>query len=175
MIWQRIRRVFQRDEPPAEQQPFVDMPTGDASREAYQRAFRLHTPATWDLVELSQGDLLGMLVDRVPAEVGVGAILGVSVLFGNDPLGATRSRALLATVLDDLPPAHSRLMLLALADAWRSAERQPYDARADAIRAEVQRSLRRLAATGLSETERVTLGQIEALTQGKDSVLSDER
>ncbi|HUG13709.1 MAG TPA: hypothetical protein VMM78_01725, partial [Thermomicrobiales bacterium] len=58
-----------------------DVFSGDASRAAYQRAFRAHTSANWGLIESGQSDLLRLLVGRAPAELGAAVILGLSVLF----------------------------------------------------------------------------------------------
>lgn len=134
-----------------------DVFAGDASREAYQRAFRVHTPATWELIESGHDDLLRLLVGKIPAELGVPVIFGVSVLFAGHPKGDDAGRALLATALTDLAPRRSRTVLVTLADAWHNAERQAFDQRADALRAALQQALRRLTAVDLPAQEREAL------------------
>lgn len=140
-----------------------DVFTGDASRGAYQRALRQHTAVAWDVVETGHDDLLRLLIGRVPAELGVAIILGLSVLFTAHPKGDDAGRALLATILSDLDPQRARTLLVALEDAWHNVERQPFDRRADGLRESLLQGLRRLQATELPEAQREALGFISGL------------
>lgn len=126
---------------------------GDASRAAYQSAFQAHTPLSWDLVQSSQSDLLRMLVNRVPADIGVPVVLGLSVLFGSHPKAEQASAALLGTIVRDLEPRRARTMLVSLATAWQSSESASFDGRAALIQAEMARSLRRLSTADLTPAE----------------------
>ena len=130
---------------------------GDASRAAYQRAFRAWTPAGWELVSGGQADLLRVLIDRVPAELGVGVVFGLAVLFGGHPKGDDAGRALLATLAGELEPARAHTLLVTLSDAWHSAEREAFDRRATAIQTELVRATRRLMVVELPERERDAL------------------
>lgn len=138
---------------------------------AYQRAFRAHTPAAWEMVESGQADLLNLLVDRLPADLGVGVIFGVSVLFGGRADGDQAGFRLVTTMLDDLAPARSHLLVVTLADAWRSAEYRSIDDRAPTIRAVLRQAIRRLLTTTLSTDERQALESIDMIvTQPEDSI-----
>ena len=128
--------------------------------DAYRAAFRAHTSAGWELVASGQHDLLRLLVGRVPADPGVGVILGLAVLFGEHPKGEDAGRALLATVLRDLAPARARTLLVTLADAWVSAETRSFDRRAPAIQNDLARAVRRLLTVAAPPAERDALGFI---------------
>lgn len=141
---------------------------GDASREAYQREFRAHTSATWELVESGHDDLLRLLVRRVPADLGAPAIFALSVLFAGHPKGDDAGRALLGTVLSDLSPPRARTMLVTLADAWHNAERQPIDRRAGVLRAALLQAARRLSVANLPEEEREALRFVTELVEPED-------
>jgi hypothetical protein len=130
---------------------------GDATRAAYQLAFRARTPAGWELVASAHSDLLRLLINRVPAELGVGAVFGLAVLFGGHPKGEDAGRALLATLLTELEPARARTLLVTLSEAWLSAEGQSFDQRAPAIQADLARAVRRLLVVALPESERDAL------------------
>lgn len=127
---------------------------GDASLTAYQTAFRSHTPLAWDLVQSSQSDLLRMLVNRVPAGIGVPVVLGLSVLFGSHPKAEQASAALLGTMVRELEPRRTRTMLVSLATAWQSSENASFDGRATLIQSEMERALRRLSTADLTAAER---------------------
>lgn len=135
----------------------------DALVEAYRQAFLAHTSASWELVEQAQGDLLRLLVDRVPATVGAEVILGLAALFRDDPGGEVSSRSLLATVMEDLTPGYGWTLLVALADAFVNAEPGRFDERPAAIRAGLARALRRLLALDLPATDREALERIREL------------
>jgi hypothetical protein len=130
---------------------------GDATRAAYQQAFRARTPAGWDLVASAQSDLLRLLINRVPAQLGVGVVFGLAVLFAGHPKGEDAGRALLATLLSELEPARAHTLLVTLSEAWLSAESQPFDARAAAIQTDLLRATRRLLVVAMPESERDAL------------------
>jgi hypothetical protein len=164
MGWRRARE----EEPGTGSMPgWGDVFTGDTSREAYQRALRAHTSVTWYVVESGHDDLLRLLVGKVPADLGVTVILGISVLFAPHQKGADAGRALLATALSELAPHRARTLLVTLADAWHNAELHAFDQRSAAIGTALQQALRRLAAADLPETEREALhfiGELVAQT-----------
>lgn len=141
-------------------------PRDDASLEAYKQAFLAHTTASWDLVEQAQGDLLRLLERRVPATVGAEVILGLAVLFRDDPAGDETGRRLLATVVDDLRPGYGWTLLVALADGFVNADRRRFDERPASVRAELERALRRLLVLDLPEADRAALDRIRAITVG---------
>jgi hypothetical protein len=128
--------------------------TGDASRQAYRSTFQAHTPLSWDLVQSSQGDLLRMLVNRVPADTGVPVVLGLSVLFGSHPKADQASVSLLGTIVREMEPKRARTMLVSLSTAWLSSESASFDGRAPLIQEEMLRSLRRLSTADLTPAER---------------------
>ena len=130
---------------------------GDASREAYRAEFQAHTPLSWDLVQSSQLDLLRMLANRVPADIGVPVILGLSVLFGSHPKADQASAALLGTITRELEPRRARTLLVTLGTAWRASERASFDGRAGVIQSEMLRALRRLSTAELTSNERDSL------------------
>lgn len=115
------------------------------------------------MVEQGQADLLRLLIDRVPAEIGVGVILGLNTLFASHAKGEDAGRALLATVMSELTPILSHTLLATLADAQASTDVLPYDARASLLRAELLRAVRRLLATNLQPPDRNTLEFIQEL------------
>lgn len=135
----------------------ADGHAGDATRDAYQRAFRAHTSAAWSTIESGHDDLLRLLIGTIPAETGVPVIFGVSVLFAGHPKGDDAGRALLATALADLSPERARTLLATLADGWHNAERQAFDRRALHLREALQQALRRLGAVEMPQQERDTL------------------
>jgi hypothetical protein len=128
--------------------------SGDASQGAYQSGFQAHTPLSWDLVQSSQSDLLRMLVNRVPADIGVPVILGLSVLFGDHPKADQASQSLLAMMVREMEPRRSRTMLVSLATAWQSSESASFDGRSRLIQSEMIRALRRLSTADLTPAER---------------------
>jgi hypothetical protein len=127
---------------------------GDASREAYRSEFRTHTPLAWELVQSSQLDLLRMLANRVPADIGVPVVLGLSVLFGSHPKADQASASLLGTIVRELEPRRARTLLVTLGTAWRASERASFDGRAGVIQSDMLLALRRLSTADLTPTER---------------------
>ncbi len=55
--------------------------SGPSSEADYRRAFLRYSPLFWDIVRSDQRELLRLLVDRVPADIGVSSIFGLSVTF----------------------------------------------------------------------------------------------
>ncbi|HEU5422967.1 MAG TPA: hypothetical protein VFU72_05460, partial [Nitrolancea sp.] len=123
---------------------------GPSSLEDYRRGFLRYSPLFWDIVQSSQHDLLRLLTGRVPAELGVPAIFGLTVLFGRHPKADAATRAALGMIVNELQPGQARTLLVSLADAWQNAERRPYDQRGPQVADEFERALRRLA---LSQAE----------------------
>lgn len=144
----------------------VWVPRDDASPATYRAAFLTHTTADWELIEQAQGDLLALLVDRVPATIGAEVILGLAVLFRDHVEGAETSRALLATAMDGLRPGYAWTLLVAVADAFVTAEGRQFDDRPATIRAELARALRRLLALDLPLADQEGLMRIRELAAG---------
>jgi len=136
----------------------------DATPEAYRLAFRAQTTASWELVEIAQGDLLRLLVGRVPAVTGAEVILGLATLFRDDPEGDAAGRALLTTIMGDLRPAIAWTLLVALSDGFFNAGAGRFDDRPATIRAELARALRRLLALDLPISDRAALERVRGLT-----------
>jgi hypothetical protein len=161
MGWRRGKRADEGAQGDAQQSgdapAAVTLGHGDASREAYRAALGRYTPAGWEVVERGQRDLLRLLVGRVPAETGAGVLFGLAVLFRAHPKGDDASRAVLATIVQELAPGRARTLLVTLADAWISTEPLPFDARPDAIADELRRAVRRLLAGELPPAERDAL------------------
>lgn len=161
-FWRRRQENSEQDAegPPAETTPadvWAAHFPGDSSRRAYQSRFQAHTPLSWDLVESGQGNLLRMLVNRVPADIGVPVVLGLAVLYSAHPKADQASESLLATMAREMEPGRARTMLVCLATAWQSAEGTAFDGRAALIQAEMLRTLRRLSTADLNPTERDAL------------------
>ncbi|MBX5445859.1 hypothetical protein [Sphaerobacter sp.] len=126
--------------------------SGPAGLEDYRKAFLRYSPLFWDIVESTQRELLALLVNRVPADLGVPAIFALSLLYSRHGKPDDAARATLAIIVNDLSPAHARTLLATLSDAWHNAQRCPYDERPAAILAEVRPALRRLQTTSAEET-----------------------
>lgn len=157
-FWQRRQGNQPQDAELEQQAPgraeiWAEIFAGDSSRQAYQSRFQSHTPLSWELVESSQGNLLRMLVNHVPADIGVPVVLGLSVLYGAHPKADQASESLLGTMAREIEPRRARTMLVCLATAWQSAEGTSFDGRAEAIQAEMLRTLRRLSTADLSPAE----------------------
>ena len=159
-FWQRRRANQDEEQLPdaaANQQTqaaaWVAIFPGDTSQQAYEAGFRTHTPLSWELVQSSQGDLLRMLVNRVPADIGVPVVLGLSVLYGEHSKADQASQSLLATMVREMEPQRARTMLVTLATAWQSAESASFDSRAALIQTEMLRALRRLSTADLTPAE----------------------
>jgi hypothetical protein len=131
--------------------------------DAYRRLFPRHSPLPWHLVESTQGDLLALLAGRVPAGIGVPALFGLTVLFSDHFKAADASRATLAMIVHELPPAQARTLLATLADSWHNAEAGAYEHRTPQIRDSLRRALRRLASTGVDTT-----GVLDAIADQMD-------
>lgn len=130
---------------------------GPATAADYRRTFLRYSPLAWNLVESTQGDLLRLLIERVPAEIGVPAIFSLTAAFEHQAKAADAARAALATIVNELSPAHARTLLVSLADAWQNAERTAYERRGTAIGADFNHTLRRLASTTAEERGAVSM------------------
>jgi len=122
--------------------------TGEASVTAYRTALAKHTSLTWEALWDAQSDLLRLLVDRVPAELGAPALLAITTLSARHAKPDEAGRALLATLVNELAPGHAYTVFAALADAWANAATAPYAEREQRIRAVLCRVFRQLAAAG---------------------------
>lgn len=120
---------------------------GPSAEADYRRAFLRYSPLFWDIVRSDQRELLRLLVGRVPAEVGVPAIFGLSVAFIGHPKADEAARATLAMIANELMPQHARTLLVCLADAWDNASNAPYYQRGEIVAREFMQAIRRLEAT----------------------------
>lgn len=120
---------------------------GPSNPEDYRQAFLRQSPLPWEIVQATQRDLLRLLVGRVPADLGVPAVYGLTVLFNEHPKPDEAAFAILATIINDLPPAAAHALMATLADAWRAAQQWPYDERGQRIADQVMRTVRRVEAT----------------------------
>ncbi|MCX7624278.1 MAG: hypothetical protein RMK01_10880 [Thermomicrobium sp.] len=121
---------------------------GERSATAYRRELVQRTglppDLAWQLVE----DIAGLAVERVPAALGVPALLAVSLLASRTTKASEASRALLAVILEELEPAHARAVLECLAIAWEESEQAlALEQRRRIVHAELLRTLRRLRAS----------------------------
>jgi hypothetical protein len=121
--------------------------TGPAEERDYRRAFLRYSPLGWDLIVSTQGNLLRLLLGRVPAELGVPAIFGITALFGRHPKADDAALATLGTIVNELDPRHARTLLVSVADGWANAERQPYEERGAIVSKEFSRAVIRLGST----------------------------
>lgn len=147
-------------------QTWRDMFPGDASREAYQLAMRPLTPLSWDVIEESDGDLLRLLIGRVPAELGGMVIFGLAVLFSGHPKAEQASVSMLATIVNEVEPGRARTLLIALSDGWRTASSSQIDQRSHIVRAELATALRRLRAVAMPDAERNSLDFLQSVLDG---------
>lgn len=130
--------------------------TGAATEADYRRAFLRYSPLFWDIVRSDQRELLRLLVDRVPADIGVPAIFGLSVTFIGHPKADEATRATLAMIVNELSPQHARTLLVSLADAWDNATNAPYHQRAEIVTREFMRTIERLEVTPANEAGVIT-------------------
>ena len=135
----------------------------ERSAAAYRAAFQRYAPVGWDIVERAQGDLLRLLVGKFPTDLGVPAILGVSVLFGDHPKAEQAGYALLATITQELDPRRARTLLATLADGWQSASRAPLERRPTLIRSDLLRTIGRLEVADVAAPELQALGFLRDL------------
>ena len=161
-FWQRRHENQEQDteQPPVEParaETWAALFPGDSSLRAYQARFQAHTPLSWELVESGQGNLLRMLVNRVPADIGAPVVLGLSVLYSAHSKADQASESLLATMTREVEPRRARTMLVCLATAWQAAEGTSFDGRAAMIQSEMLRTLRRLSTADLNPAERDAL------------------
>lgn len=136
---------------------------GDSSRTAYQRAMRNLTPLDWSVLESSQGDLLDLLVDRVSAETGSAVILGLALLFRDNPEADRLSREFLRLIMSRVAPRRARTILVTLAAAWKSARREPIHRGPELLGVEMSRVLRRILLADVEQLERAALRQLQEL------------
>ncbi len=129
---------------------------GPSGQEDYRRAFLRQSPLPWEIVLATQRDLLRLLVGQVPADLGVPAIFGLTVLFSEHPKPDEAALAILATIVNDLTPAVAHALLATLADAWREAQQWPYDKRGTQIANQVSKTVRRLESTYSEGSEALT-------------------
>ncbi len=126
---------------------------GPSNLENYRQAFLRQSPLPWEIVQATQRDLLRLLVGRVPADLGVPAVFGLTVLFNEHPKPDEAAFAILATIVNDLPPPAAQALMNALADAWRAAQQWPYDERGRRIADQVTRTVQRVEATSSEGSE----------------------
>ena len=126
---------------------------GASGEDDYRRAFLLQSPLPWEIVQATQRDLLRLLIGRVPANVGVPVVFGLTVLFSEHPKPDQAAFAVLATIINDLTPAMAHTLLVTLADAWVSAQQWPYDERGTWIIQKLAATVRRLESSGSEQNE----------------------
>ncbi len=124
---------------------------GDRSTDAYRREVSEQTGLpphlAWELV----ADVADLLVTRVPAVLGVPALLAVTTLTRHSPKAAEASRALFSVILEELEPAHARTLFESLALSWQGSQtRFDQASRQRIVRTELEAVLRRLQASGAS-------------------------
>lgn len=144
-LLRRARSEFERQRRATE---WLRWFSGDSTESTYRRELvrvtGLEPELAWELVR----DLAPLLVGRVPATLGVPVLLATSVLVADLPKPTEASWALLAATLEELEPAHARTVLESLALAWqRSYGAFTSEERQRSIRAELQRTIRRLVAS----------------------------
>ncbi|WP_448576254.1 hypothetical protein [Thermomicrobium sp.] len=123
--------------------------TGDRSITAYRRELAQLTGLGADLAWELVSDLAPLLVERVPAQLGAQALLATVTLVAAQPKPREAGWALLATVTEELTPAHARTVLETLALGWQaSSTALTSTQRRQAIERELRCVIRRLAAGG---------------------------
>ncbi len=130
--------------------------SGPSEEADYRRAFLRYSPLFWDVVRSDQRELLRLLVGRVPADVGVPAIFGLSVTFIGHPKSDEAARATLAMVVNELTPQHARTLLVCLADAWHNVSNAPYYQRGEIVAQEFLRAIGRLEVTPANDQGVIT-------------------
>ncbi len=130
--------------------------SGPSEETDYRRAFLRYSPLFWDVVRSDQRELLRLLVGRVPADIGVPAIFGLSVTFIGHPKSDEAARATLAMLVNELSPQHARTLLVCLADAWHNVSNAPYHQRGEIVAQEFLRAIARLEATPANEQGVIT-------------------
>lgn len=139
---------------------------GDASREAYQAAMRPLTPLSWDVIEESEGDLLRLLIGKVPADLGATVLFGLTVLFSGHPKADQASVSMLATVVTELEPGRARTLLIAISDGWRTASNRQIDLRPEIVCAALATALRRIRTAAIPDAERNALDFLQSVLDG---------
>lgn len=147
--------------------------SGPSSEADYRRAFLRYSPLFWDIVRSDQRELLRVLVGRVPADIGVPAIFGLSVAFIGHAKPDEASRATLAMIVNELMPQHARTLLVCLSDAWQNASNAPYHQRGEIVAGEFMRSIRRLEGTQANADGVIT--SIRALVERCDEAEEGEQ
>lgn len=137
--------------------------TDPRSAVAYRLGFQRYAPVAWDVIERAQGDLLRLLVGKLPADLGVPAILGANVLFETHPKAEQASFSFLATGMNELDPRRARTLFATLADSWKAAARLPLERRAELMRRDVLRTVARLEVGDLPASERQGLAFLRDL------------
>jgi hypothetical protein len=150
-----------------------DEPVDPRSAAAYRLGFQRYAPVAWEVVEQAQGDLLRLVIGKQPADLGVPAILGVSVLFDGHPKAEQAGFAFLATCVNEVDPRRTRTLLATLADAWLSAARRPMERRGELMRRDVLRTVARLEVGNLPASEQQALAFLRDLLTGPAPRMED--
>jgi len=124
---------------------------GPSAEADYRRAFLRYSPVFWEIIQSAQNDLLRLLVDRVPADIGVPSVFGLSVVFVSHLKAEEATRATLGMIVNELMPVHARTLLVALADAWENSIKSPYYERGARVGREFSQTLQRLEATAAND------------------------
>ena len=136
---------------------------GDATLEAYRVEIEDQSTLNWETVQRDQHNVLDLLVDRVPADIGVGVLSGLTMLFTEHAKPDQVGQALLTTIMTDIEPRRVRTLLVTLADASVSAARRPVDERPALVQADMLRNLRRLSVLDLPASELEAISFVRGL------------
>jgi hypothetical protein len=147
--------------------------TGDSSIAAYRRELAQLTGLGADLAWELVSDLAPLLLERVPAKLGAQVLLATVTLAAAQPKPREAGWALLATVTEELTPAHARTVLETLALGWQaSSTALTSTQRRQAIERELRRVIRRLAASGAAGLDAlVAVVAVLGISEGDDSAI----
>lgn len=142
-----LRRPKPEEEEQARQREWSRWFQGEASKQALCRTLAevtgLPEGIAWELVR----DLAEMVINRVPANLSVPAMLAIITLVRNCAKPQEASQALLTVILEELQAAHARTILENLVIAWEEAQRSPTAQQAQLIRFRLEQTIRRLEAS----------------------------
>ena len=170
-------RILRRPRPPTERHQraaeWARWFTGDSSIAAYRRELAQLTGLGADLAWELVSDLAPLLLERVPAKLGAQVLLATVTLAAAQPKPREAGWALLATVTEELTPAHARTVLETLALGWQaSSTALTSTQRRQAIERELRHVIRRLAASGGAGLDAlVAVVAVLGISEGDDSAI----
>ncbi len=148
--------------------------SGASSYRDYRRALVEATGLPESLAWELTGDLTEPLVERVPASLGVPAVLALVAFLHGHPKATEACRALLSAILEELDPAHARTVLETLALAWQEAHSSfQASERRRIISERLGSTVRRLAASGAEgiDTVRALLAVLDDRPEADGAIL----